>query len=113
MAKQASATTNADQQSIEQLQKRYESLNTRKIQAETHRDNAKKRLEELRSEARDKYGTDDVAELEKKLAEMKADNERKRSEYQQSLDKIEGELAEVEKKFAAAEDSSSGNGEPA
>src|ERR1041385_3231818 len=93
-------------QSIEQLQQRYQGLNKKKIQAETQRDTAKSRLEELKAQARDKFGTDDVSQLQKKLDDMVADNERKRSQYQNDLDNIEANLAGVEAKFS---ESASGN----
>jgi hypothetical protein len=88
------------QQSIEELQQRFAQLNKRKIQAETSLELAKKQLELLRKEAREKYGTDDLAELQKKLDQMQAENETRRASYQQSLEQIEAELAAVEQKFA-------------
>jgi hypothetical protein len=91
------------QQTIETLQQRYQELNTRKIQAETSLGHARQQLETLKKEAREKFGTDDVAELREKLAAMKAENERKRQEYQAALDQIETDLAEVETNFAATE----------
>lgn len=90
------------QQSIEELQQRYAKLHTKKIQADTNLDNARKRLADLQQEAREKYGTDDLAELKQKLADMQAENEAKRAAYQQDLQRIESELADVEQKFAAA-----------
>ena len=72
MANKASSN---GQQSIEQLQQRYAKLNEQKIQAETNLEHAKKQLDQLQKEAREKYGTDDLAELRKKLDEMKAENE--------------------------------------
>jgi chromosome segregation ATPase len=90
----------SEKQSIEQLQRRYNDLNNKKIRADADLDNAKKELERLKKEARQKYQTDDVAKLEKLLAQMKSDNEEKRKAYQTQLDTIESELAEVEKKFA-------------
>lgn len=91
------------EQSIEQLQDRYQALNKRKIQAETHLQNARDQLSQLKKQAQEAYGTDDVDELRKLLAKMKAENETKRQKYQAELDRIEGELATVEHKFAATE----------
>ncbi len=96
-------TETAEPQSIEDLQSRYQKLNTRKIQAETNLGNAKKQLEQLQQEARDKYETDDLAALRNKLDAMKAANEKKRRDYQQQLDRIESELHTVEQRFAAPE----------
>ena len=90
------------EQSIEQLQERYQSLNKKKIQAETSLDHAQKQLATLQREAREKYGTDDVAELRKKLDQMKAENEAKRRQYQAELDRIEGELKAVDEKFTGS-----------
>jgi len=94
-------------QSIEQLTQRYHQLDRKKTTAEANLKTAQDHLEELKKEARDKYGTDDLEELKKKLADMEAENERKRSEYQQSLDKIEHELTEVEQTFRNVETSNS------
>ncbi len=44
------------QQPIEVLQQRYQALDKRKIQAETHLENARRELERLQREAREKYG---------------------------------------------------------
>lgn len=86
-------------QSIEELKKRYENLHRKKIQAEANLDNAKKQLEELKEQARKEYGTEDIEALKKKLAEMQAENERRQSEYQQQLNKVESDLAAVEEKY--------------
>jgi chromosome segregation ATPase len=95
------AAAPSGEQSIEKLQERFSQLNKRKIQAETNLDNARVQLETLQAEAREKYGTDDLAALREKLAQMKAENEAKRASYQEQLDKIEADLASVEQKFAA------------
>jgi hypothetical protein len=100
---EAADSQNGEPQSIELLQKRYGDLNTKRIQADANLQNAEKQLATLRAEALEKYGTHDLAELRQKLADMTAENETKRREYQASLDQIERSLAEVEQKFAAAE----------
>lgn len=89
-------------QSIDELQRRFQTLNTRKIQAETHLENARKELERLQRDAREKYGTDDVDDLQRKLEQMKSDNEEKRRSYQSDLDRIENELTEIEAKYEGA-----------
>lgn len=98
------------QQCIEQLQQRFNELNTKKITAEANLTNAKKELEKLRKEALAKYQTDDVEKLRAQLAQIKNDNEEKRANYQQQLDNIERELASVEEKFAPVQASSSTDG---
>jgi len=101
--KAADSTTADCQQTIEQLQKRYHDLNTKKIQCETKLETARQTLENLKREARQKYGTDDLAELQAKLAQMKAENEEKRANYQRDLDCIEADLNQVEQSFRATE----------
>jgi hypothetical protein len=90
-------------QSIEHLQKRYGELHRKQIEAARDLDNAEKRLEELKREAREKFKTDDVGALQRMLAQMRDENEAKRAKYQNDLDHIEKELATVEQKFAAQE----------
>lgn len=112
-----SATDNGEpsasgEQSIEQLQARYQALNTRKIQAETHLQNARDQLATLKKQALDAYGTDDVEQLREQLQKMKSENEQKRQNYQAELNRIEGNLAAVEQKFAAAENPAAANREP-
>jgi chromosome segregation ATPase len=111
MSEQIETGPNSAKQSIEELQKRYQKLNTRKIQAETNLENAKTQLERLRQDARENYGTDDVAELREKLDAMTAENEEKRSKYQVDLDRIEAELQAVEQTFAASENPPAGQEE--
>jgi chromosome segregation ATPase len=97
------ADNSGSQQTIEQLQRRFESLNTKKIQAETSLQHAREQLDKLQREAREQYGTDDVAALQSQLDKMKADNEQKRISYQAELDRIENDLAAVEATFATAD----------
>jgi hypothetical protein len=99
-----SARGKPGEQTIEQLQQRYGQLNTRKIQAETNLDNARKQLDLVKNEARSKFGTDDLQELKQKLADVRADNEKKRREYQEQLDRIDRDLQEVESRFAAEQE---------
>ncbi len=103
MAKMTTVPSTAEQ-TIEQLQERYRDLHTKKIQADTNLENAKAKLEELKEEARQKFGTDDVDELREKLRAMKAENEEKRKNYQAELDRIEADLQNVEKNLGATSD---------
>ncbi len=93
----------AAEQSIEELQKRYQQLDKRKMEAEINLKNATSKLDELQQDARREYGTDDVAELRRKLNSMKTENDEKRKNYQASLDRIDADLAAVERQFAAAD----------
>jgi len=98
-----SAVSDPGKQTIEELRERYRQLYTKKIQADTQLTAAKSRLEELKKEAMEKFGTADVAELQRKLEQMHQENEEKRGKYQADLDQIESELATVEEEFAAEE----------
>ena len=91
-------------QSIEQLKKRFEELSLKKVKFETQRDAAASELADLKKQALELYGSDDVAQLEKMLAEMKTENEKKRSEYQASLDEIDSSLQTVQESFEAAQE---------
>ena len=90
-----------NRQTIEQLQQRFEALNTKKIQSDTLLKQARQQLESLQREAREKYGTEDLEQLRAKLQQMKDENERKRADYQAELDRIEGELDQVEQNYQA------------
>jgi hypothetical protein len=103
MAEKRTAGASDTQQTMEQLQKRYQSLHTRKIQADTNLENAQKQLAQLKKEALERYKTDDLNELKQLLATMKRENEEKRAAYQADLDRIESELEAVEAKFNAGD----------
>ena len=103
---------NAGEQTIEQLQQRYQELNRKKIQAETQRDGATLRLNELKAQARDKYGTDDVSSLQEQLAGFIKENADKKAKYQADLDNIEKGLAAVEAKFSEAGSPAGDGGQP-
>jgi len=91
-------------QTIEELRKRYEELNTKKITAEANHKNAQKQVDDLKAAAKAQWDTDNLDELRTKLKEMEAENERKRSEYQVQLDKIEADLKDVDQKFVLAQE---------
>ena len=86
----------ADAQTIEELQRQYEILNTKKIRAVSDLSNAENELKKLQAEATEKFGTDDVAELEAKLKQMEEENEQRRSAYQALLEGIVADLEKIE-----------------
>ncbi len=83
-------------QDFEALEKRHKVLEKKKITAEANLETSKGTLEQLKKEAREKYGTDDLAQLHAMLEEMTRENEDKRAKYQEHLTAIETQLAEVE-----------------
>ena len=91
-------------QTMDQLKKRFEELSLMKVKYETQRDSAASELADLKDQALELYGSDDVKQLEKMLSEMKIENEKKRSEYQASLDKIDANLQSVQESFDAAQE---------
>ena len=98
------AKSSSESQTIEQLQARDEGLNEQKIKVSAQREHALQRLEELKTQAKQQYGSDDIEQLALKLKEMKSRNEEMRSQYQSSLDKIDQDLAAIDEKFASPEE---------
>lgn len=96
-----SSHVNTEQQGIEELTERYQRLNKRRIEADTNLRNAKERLGELKEKAREEFGTDDLEQLKQELDALRRENEEKRSQYQTSLDEIEGELKKVEREHGS------------
>ncbi|QDT43273.1 hypothetical protein Pan241w_33730 [Gimesia alba] len=88
---------------IESLTEQFQKLNKRKIESERDLVNAEKNLNELKQQAQDEYGTDQLNELQEKLKQIKAENERKRAEYHQTLEKIEADLAKIETEHHATD----------
>jgi hypothetical protein len=85
---------------IDDLKKRYELLRDKKVAAEANLKTSTDELERVKAEAREQHGTDDLAQLEKILEEMKQENQRKRAEYLAQLKEVEEKLAAVERQFA-------------
>lgn len=92
-------TDEGKSQSIEELQKRFQGLNEQKIKVETQREHALAQLNDLKAQAKEIYGSDNVDELKQILDQMKASNEEKRSQYQASLDSIDADLSAIDEKF--------------
>src|SRR5580765_6862467 len=86
-------------QTIEELRARHQQLEKLKFEASVNLQAANQQLASLKAEAKAQWGTDDLAELEKKLQAMREENEQKRAQYQQHLDSIEGTLKEIDQKF--------------
>ena len=95
--------------SIDELKGEYERLNERKIQAKTQLEEATKQLEALQKDAVNEFETSDIDELKNKLEQMETENEKRRSDYQELLEGISGELAKVEQE--AGTPPNAGNGD--
>ena len=85
---------------IEQLKTKHKDLNAKRIAAETNLHNAEEQLADLKKQARERWQTDDLEELKKKLENMKTDNENKRASYQQHIEQIESRLSDIEREYA-------------
>lgn len=105
MPKQADQV--AGKQDIDTLKERYQNLNEEKIRAEENLKNAESHLAQLRQQAIEEFGTDDLSSLREKLDQMESENEKKRADYQAKLDHIESNLSSVEQSYeeSDAEDS--------
>jgi len=93
----------SDVPDIETLTTHYQELNKRKIESERDLVNAEKSLDELKQQALNDYGTDQLDALKEKLEQIKAENERKRADYHQTLGQIETELAKIETDYQATD----------
>jgi len=98
-----SSNKQSDVPDIESLTAHYQELNKRKIESERDLVNAEKNLDELKQQALNDYGTDNLDALKEKLQQIKAENERKRAEYHQTLGQIETELAKIETEHQATD----------
>ena len=98
MSKSESKQT-PEQQAFEKLRVRYDALSHERTRIDAQKEAAQKQLDEIRESARTQFGTDDLGELEKKLAELRTQNEEKRVKYEASLDEIETKLKQVEDQF--------------
>lgn len=90
---------NSNEHSIEKLTERFQTLHQQKIEANAHLQNAQKQMSELKAQALEEFGTDDLDELKQKLKDMELENERNRFEYQQKLDEIERNLESVKEQY--------------
>jgi predicted nucleic acid-binding Zn-ribbon protein len=74
----------------------FERLREEKVRAEQNLTNLKGQIAELETKAKEEYGTASLAELEKLLADRRAENERLLSEYKQHIAQIRSDLDAVE-----------------
>lgn len=102
-------TKNAKSQTIKELQERFNDLQHERTRVDTNRENSEKQLATLKAEALEKFGTDDVKQLEKQLKKLVSENEKQRAAYQTQLDEIEMNLVEIEEKFADSDEAYESN----
>lgn len=85
-----------NKQSIEQLRKRFDDLRDRRTTAQANLRTIEATLADLKTQAREQFGSDDPAELARKLERTRAQNGKLRADYQDHLDGIDMGLAELE-----------------
>ena len=85
------------------LQRRYQELERRRIEAGRDLKHAQDRLETLETEARETYGTDDLERLREKLDGMRRENAKRLEDYRTHLATLEQGLAEIESRYARQE----------
>src|SRR3954453_17514848 len=81
---------------IESLKREHARLDQERRNAQANLNAAQNQLDQLRTDARKEYGTDDLDLLREKLQQMKSENERKRADYQAHLEGVRAKLGEVE-----------------
>ncbi len=99
MARDNNQTMNTDaslERELADLRGEYQSLRDRKVRVEQDLANLSRQLEELEAGAREAYGTSDLGELEKLLAEKQAENERLVDEYRRHIAEISKGLERIE-----------------
>ena len=88
---------------LEGLRRSYESLREQRVRLEQDQAHLARQLAELEERARAEFGSADPAELERLLAERRAENARLVSEYRKHLQTIEQSLAAVEQQGSRGE----------
>lgn len=84
------------QDRLESLKVDYRELETKKIQTETNIKNLEAELKKLREQAEKSYGTSDLEELRNLLKARRRENEQLVTEYEQHIQGIKKNLAEIE-----------------
>lgn len=79
------------------LRQQYERLQMERVRTEQNLANLEQQMAELKGKAESEFGTADVAELEKILAERRAENARLVASYREHIQGIQHNLAELEK----------------
>jgi predicted nucleic acid-binding Zn-ribbon protein len=100
MQKTLAATDNGRDAALERelagLKADFERLREEKVRAEQNLANLKSQIAELEAKAQEEYGTASLADLEKLLADRRAENERLLAEYKHHIAQIRGDLDAVE-----------------
>ena len=79
------------------LRQQYERLQMERVRTEQNLSNLEQQMTELKAKAENEFGTSDVTELEKILAERRAENAQLVASYREHIQGIQQGLAGLEK----------------
>jgi phage shock protein A len=82
---------------FEELKEQYSELRDQQIQVKTNLERSQSDLEELKKQAREEFGTDNLSKLQALLEKRELENQAKVQEYQFHLEHIQESLKEVER----------------
>lgn len=85
------------EQELARLRTEYDKLREERVRTEQNLANLSQQLREMEERAHAEYGTSDPAELERLLAERRAENARLVAEYRGHVEAIRADLAAVER----------------
>lgn len=97
MTSQADDRDAALQHKLQKLKEAYEGLREAKVRAEANLASLEEQLGRLESQAREQFGTADPLELERLLADKRAENERLAADYEAHLAELRQRLEAVER----------------
>lgn len=90
------STTQTAVEQLEQSKNRLESLKARRQRAQVQLEAGRQQLAEAQREAMELYGTSDLGELKKILAQQEAENTGALSEFQKAVGEFEGYIGRIE-----------------
>jgi predicted nucleic acid-binding Zn-ribbon protein len=89
------------------LVERFEALRDQKVRLETQLDSARQKVAQLQKQALEQFGTSDLSALRDRLAEVKRENEHRRTEYAKLLESIEQGVKQASQAYEATDASAS------
>jgi hypothetical protein len=81
---------------LKNLRDRYERLREEKIRADERLNQHREGLQDLQRQARERFGTYDLAILQARLNELEQENQRKLDEYRAALNAVDEQLNRIE-----------------
>jgi len=84
------------EQELNGLRRQYEHLRDQRVRAETQVADLSGRLDALKAQALEEYGTSDPKELQRLLQDKRQENERIVAEYREHIQTVQSDLAQVE-----------------